>query len=85
MSMSPVLGFKDQATYDIVNNLGSLVTRYIFQPIEENSYFYFSQTLERDRPLRDQNMVKKYKTFLITLLTMSVISIIFVFFFLLLE
>lgn len=58
MSMSPVLSFNEQATYDIVNNLGSLVTRFIFQPIEENSYFYFSQTLERDQPLSKQSAVR---------------------------
>lgn len=29
MTISPVLTFSEQATYDVVNNLGSLAARYI--------------------------------------------------------
>lgn len=57
MSMSPVLSFSEQATYDVVNNLGSLAARFIFRPIEESSYFYFTQTLARDVPLAKQDKV----------------------------
>lgn len=55
MSISPILTFHQQATYDIVNNLGSLAARFVFRPIEENSYFYFTQTLKRDIPLAKQD------------------------------
>lgn len=57
MSMSPVLSFSEQATYDVVNNLGSLAARFIFRPIEESSYFYFTQTIARDVALKDQELV----------------------------
>uniref|UniRef100_U5EW95 Protein RFT1 homolog n=1 Tax=Corethrella appendiculata TaxID=1370023 RepID=U5EW95_9DIPT len=58
MSVSPVLSFSEQATYDVVNNLGSLAARFIFRPIEDNSYFYFTQTIARDTQLKDQNITK---------------------------
>lgn len=54
MSMSKLLTYSEQATYDIVNNLGSMAARFVFRPIEENSYFYFTQTLSRDIPLKQQ-------------------------------
>jgi len=40
--------------YDIVNNLGSLAARFIFQPIEESGYLFFSQLLTRGVPLSKQ-------------------------------
>ncbi|XP_011198497.2 protein RFT1 homolog isoform X1 [Bactrocera dorsalis] len=54
MSVSPVLNFSEQATYDVVNNLGSLAARFIFRPIEESSYFFFTQTIARDVDLYKQ-------------------------------
>ncbi|KOB67637.1 Protein RFT1-like protein [Operophtera brumata] len=61
MSMSPVLTFKEQATYDVVNNLGSLAARFVFRPIEDSSYFYFTQMVSRELPLhkQDQNKVQE--------------------------
>lgn len=58
MSISPVLTFSQQATYDVVNNMGSLAARFIFRPIEDSSYFYFTQTLARDVPLHHQKRDK---------------------------
>lgn len=58
MSMSKILTYSEQATYDIVNNLGSMAARFVFRPIEENSYFYFTQTLSRDIPLKQQQRDK---------------------------
>lgn len=58
MSVSPVLDFSQQATYDVVNNMGSLAARFIFRPIEDSSYFYFTQTIARDIELREQNQEK---------------------------
>ncbi|XP_053658669.1 protein RFT1 homolog [Anopheles marshallii] len=54
MSVSPVLTFSEQATYDVVNNMGSLAARFIFRPIEDSSYFYFTQTIARDTTLVEQ-------------------------------
>ncbi|XP_055636138.1 protein RFT1 homolog [Toxorhynchites rutilus septentrionalis] len=54
MSVSPVLTFSEQATYDVVNNMGSLAARFIFRPIEDSSYFYFTQTIARDATLLNQ-------------------------------
>ncbi|XP_047511177.1 protein RFT1 homolog [Pieris napi] len=58
MSVSPVMSFSEQAVYDVVNNLGSLAARFIFRPIEESSYFYFTQMLNRDLPLHKQDQYK---------------------------
>ncbi|XP_028169086.1 protein RFT1 homolog [Ostrinia nubilalis] len=58
MSVSPVMSFSEQATYDVVNNLGSLAARFIFRPIEDSSYFYFTQMVSRELPLHKQD---KYK------------------------
>lgn len=66
MSVSPVLSFSEQATYDVVNNLGSLAARFVFRPIEDSSYFYFTQIVSRDVPLQkqDQNKVQESCTVL---------------------
>ncbi|XP_068109034.1 man(5)GlcNAc(2)-PP-dolichol translocation protein RFT1-like [Hyperolius riggenbachi] len=54
MTFLSVLSFGDQGVYDIVNNLGSLVARFIFLPIEESFYVYFSKVLERGKTVRNQ-------------------------------
>ncbi|KAM4021864.1 man(5)GlcNAc(2)-PP-dolichol translocation protein RFT1 [Anomaloglossus baeobatrachus] len=54
MTFLNVLSFGDQGVYDIVNNLGSLVARFIFLPIEESFYVYFSKVLERGKSIRNQ-------------------------------
>ncbi|CAH2246753.1 jg8809 [Pararge aegeria aegeria] len=61
MSASPVMTFAEQATYDVVNNLGSLAARFVFRPIEDSSYFYFTQMVSRDLPLykQDQNKIQE--------------------------
>ncbi|EFA07754.1 Protein RFT1 homolog-like Protein [Tribolium castaneum] len=55
MTVSPVLTFSQQSMYDIVNNLGSLAARFIFRPIEESAYFYFTQMIKRDEPVDKQD------------------------------
>ncbi|KAB1264539.1 Protein RFT1-like protein [Camelus dromedarius] len=59
MTFLNVLNFGDQGVYDIVNNLGSLVARLIFQPIEESFYIFFAKVLERekDATLQKQLMI----------------------------
>lgn len=44
--------------YDVVNNVGSLAARFIFRPIENGAYFYFTQMIKRDKPLNDQKVAK---------------------------
>ncbi|KAL3273755.1 hypothetical protein HHI36_015183 [Cryptolaemus montrouzieri] len=55
MTISPVMTFTQQSMYDIVNNLGSLAARFIFRPIEESAYFYFTQMIRRDIPVKQQD------------------------------
>lgn len=40
-----------------MNNLGSLAARFIFRPIEESGYFYFTQMIKRDKQINEQNSV----------------------------
>lgn len=40
--------------YDVVNNLSSLVARFIFQPVEESFYVFFARTLLRGEPAEQQ-------------------------------
>eukprot|EP00052_Salpingoeca_macrocollata_P023489 m.206538 g.206538 ORF g.206538 m.206538 type:complete len:362 (+) comp22044_c0_seq7:42-1127(+) len=49
MTVFGVLTFAEQGVYDIVNNLASMVPRFIFQPIEENYYTFFAALLDRDK------------------------------------
>lgn len=47
MTVFKVLTFSQQGIYDVINNLGSLVARCVFMPIEESYYTFFAHTLER--------------------------------------
>lgn len=40
-----------------MNNLGSLVARFIFLPIEESFYIFFAKVLERGKTVKDQKQV----------------------------
>nr|XP_027202011.1 protein RFT1 homolog [Dermatophagoides pteronyssinus] len=48
MTMFSVISFAEQGVYDVINNLGSLPARIIFQQIEENGYILFSSLIKRD-------------------------------------
>ncbi|XP_048878504.1 protein RFT1 homolog isoform X1 [Brienomyrus brachyistius] len=54
MTFLNVLNFGDQGVYDIVNNLGSMVARFVFLPIEESFYVFFAKVLERGQEIRQQ-------------------------------
>uniref|UniRef100_A0A3B3BVC2 Protein RFT1 homolog n=1 Tax=Oryzias melastigma TaxID=30732 RepID=A0A3B3BVC2_ORYME len=54
MTFFSVLSFGDQGVYDIVNNLGSMVARFVFLPIEESFYIFFANILERGRGVHKQ-------------------------------
>ena len=64
MTFFDMLSFGDQGIYDTINNLGSLAARFIFFPIEESTYLFFSQTLERGVPVHKQPKVKKKHCYL---------------------
>lgn len=55
MTLFSVLTFSEQGVYDIVNNLGSLAARFLFRPVEDSAYFYFSQMVARDTTIQEQN------------------------------
>ncbi|KAM8867707.1 man(5)GlcNAc(2)-PP-dolichol translocation protein RFT1 [Synchiropus picturatus] len=54
MTFLNVLSFGDQGVYDIVNNLGSMVARFVFLPIEESFYVFFAKVLERGLDVNSQ-------------------------------
>ena len=58
MTFLSVLSFGDQGVYDIVNNLGSMVARFLFLPIEESFYVFFSKVLRRGGDARSQKQVR---------------------------
>ena len=49
MTLLPLLTFGEQGVYDVVNNIGSMAARYVFQPVEEAAYLFFVQTLDREK------------------------------------
>ena len=54
MTFFNALTLAQQGVYDVINNLGSLAARFIFLPVEESYYLFFSQTLVRDKPSSKQ-------------------------------
>lgn len=54
MTLFNALTLAQQGVYDVINNLGSLAARFIFLPVEESYYLFFSQTLVRDKPASKQ-------------------------------
>lgn len=54
MTLFKVLTFSQQGIYDVINNLGSLVARCIFMPIEESYYTFFAHTLVRGSSVNQQ-------------------------------
>ena len=55
MTIFGILSFSQQGVYDVINNLGSLAARFIFMPIEETYYTYFSKVLSRGKCGKQQN------------------------------
>ena len=57
MTVFGVLSFAQQGVYDVINNLGSLAARFVFQPVEESFYVFFAHTLYRGEPASRQREV----------------------------
>lgn len=55
MTIFKVLTFAEQGVYDIINNLGSLVARCVFMPIEESYYTFFAHLLTRGKSADKQS------------------------------
>uniref|UniRef100_S4R933 Protein RFT1 homolog n=1 Tax=Petromyzon marinus TaxID=7757 RepID=S4R933_PETMA len=55
MTFFNVLNFGDQGIYDVVNNLGSMVPRFVFLPIEDSFYVFFARSLIRGKIAMQQN------------------------------
>lgn len=54
MTVFSVLSFAQQGVFDIISNLGSIVARFVFKPIEESFYVFFACTLYRGLPASEQ-------------------------------
>lgn len=54
MTFFNTLKFDQQGVFDVVNNLGSLAARFLFKPVESAAYFYFSQLIQREVPIKIQ-------------------------------
>jgi len=54
MTVFSLLSLPEQGVYDVVTNLGSLAARFVFRPVEESAYFFFSQLWVRAAPLAEQ-------------------------------
>jgi oligosaccharide translocation protein RFT1 len=49
-----LLSFSESGVYDIINNLGSLIARFLFLPIEDASYILFKNSFKRGLTYHDQ-------------------------------
>ena len=54
MTFFSVITFAEQGVYDVINNIGSLPARLVFQQIEESGYLLFTQKIDRQKPSSDQ-------------------------------
>lgn len=50
-----LLTFAESGIYDIINNLGSLIARFIFLPVEDASYVYFTNSFKRGVVFKHQS------------------------------
>lgn len=60
-----LLSFSDSGIYDIINNLGSLIARFVFLPVEDASYIYFTNSLQRGvgyKKLKEEESAKDEST-----------------------
>jgi len=55
MTVFSLLTLSEQGIFDVVSNLGSLAARFIFRPVEESAYFFFSQLWVRSVPVSQQD------------------------------
>lgn len=78
MTIFGILSFSQQGIYDVINNLGSLAARFIFMPIEETYYTFFSQVLLRGKSAVEQkpeNLSQAIKSLSLVLKFVSLIGL----------
>ena len=83
MTIFGILTFSEQGVYDVINNLGSLAARFIFMPIEETYYTFFSKTLTRGQSASSQkseNITEAAKSLFLVLKFVSLVGITILFF-----
>ena len=51
--------------YDVICNLGSLLPRFVFLPLEDSSYLLFTQTLQRKKEENLKDNVNSYPQMLV--------------------
>lgn len=56
-----LLSFAESGIYDLVNNLGSMIARFVFLPIEEASYIYFTNSFKRGLTFAQQQQKQQQK------------------------
>ena len=61
MTVFSLLTLPEQGIFDVVSNLGSLAARFVFRPVEEAAYFFFSQLWERGAGLAGQGAEQRDK------------------------
>ena len=54
MTVFSLLSLSQQGVYDVITNLGSLAARFIFRPVEESAYLFFSQLWTRNTRIEEQ-------------------------------
>lgn len=59
MTLFGLVNFSDQGVYDIVANLCSLIARFIFHPIEESYYIFFSKEVRCNNNYKPTNLSYK--------------------------
>lgn len=55
MTFFNAITFAEQGIYDVINNIGSLPARLVFQQIEESGFLLFSKKIDREKSANDQN------------------------------
>jgi len=59
MTFLDILTLAQQGTYDVISNLGSLACRFVFRPVEENCYLFFSQQWVRGKTWEQQDQTNR--------------------------
>ncbi|RNA21997.1 RFT1 -like protein [Brachionus plicatilis] len=71
-----LMSYSESGVYDIVNNLGSLLARFVFLPIEDASYVYFTNSLQRGVQFKNQMNTKSKSYFEFLLKGLSTIGLV---------
>jgi oligosaccharide translocation protein RFT1 len=73
-----IMTFTQQAVYDAIERLGSLVARIVLRPLEESCALYFSSHFERNKSsVMPQKLVDLFMTFCRTLVTLGLVICVF--------